>query len=91
VAKVIYEQVDATEGRFSYSWILDGVAGTPAIKRKLAGWTWTRGPGRGRGVYVTTDPDLAAATANEIGCDIVSNDTHKAHPEAACLLCIDNR
>jgi hypothetical protein len=42
-------------------------------------------------VYVTTDPDLAAATANEIGCDIVSNDTHKAHPEAACLLCIDNR
>lgn len=74
----IYEQADKTGDRITFSWILDGVA-KRAAKRLGPAWKWTRGPGRGRGVFVTNDPEAAAAAQHAHGCPLESNGTHAVH------------
>ncbi len=71
----LYEQVDRTAGRLTYSWILDA---PHSLRRALEPmqWRWIRGR---PGCHVTNDPQAARHVAEAFGLRIETNGTHATH------------
>jgi len=69
----LYEQVDVTNGKPTYSWILDAPY---KFRKHLPEWKWVRGR---PGCFVTNDKAAAYQLAVQWKLSVTSNGSHKVH------------